>query len=244
MSEQCVSKLELMAYFSGDINEVRRHEIALHIDQCSECSASLESLSLKQQQFLEKYPIPKVDNKKKVSLRINTRFFAIAASLLLAVTAVLYVQMNNGIHERIKGAEKIEMFVLSDKNTVEKRTSTVYYPGERIQFSYSSSGEKYFMLMSMDETGKTYVYFPSGDSVAMLLKKGAGVPLSRSIELDNYIGMEVYMAVFSDNRFIINDVVSGMKTALYRAGSLERMSKTLSGYSIESFLIEKRQRIQ
>ncbi|NLD92410.1 MAG: DUF4384 domain-containing protein [Fibrobacter sp.] len=244
MSEQCVSKLELLAYFSGDINEVRHQQIALHIEQCSKCSASFESLSLKQQQFLEKYPIPKVDNKKTVSLRINTRFFAIAASLLLTVTTVLYVQMSNGIHERIKGAEKIEMFVLSDKNTVEKRTSTVYYPGERIQFSYSSSGEKYFMLMSMDETGKTFVYFPSGDSVAMLLKKGSGVPLSSSIELDNYIGMEVYMAVFSDSRFMVNDVISGIKAAYNRTGSFGRMSKTLSGYSIESFLIEKRQRPQ
>jgi hypothetical protein len=242
MSEQCVSKLELLLYFSGDINELRRREIVLHIERCSECSESLKSLSLKQQQFLEKYPKPQIDNRKTVALRVYTRFFAIAASLFLAVTAVLYLQINNGIHERIKGSEKIEMFVLSDKNTIEKRTSTVYYPGERIQFSYSSSGKKYFMLMSMDETGKIFVYFPSGDSVAMLLKKGAGVPLSSSIELDNYIGMEVYMAVFSDKKFIVNDVVAAMKAAYNQSGSFERMSRQLNSYTIKSFIIEKRQR--
>jgi hypothetical protein len=242
MSEQCVSKLELMAYFSGDINEFRRREIAMHIELCSECSAVLESLSLKQQQFLEKYPKPVVIKRKTVSLRMYTRFVAIAATLVLIVTAVRYLQINNSVHERIKGTERIEMYVLGDNNTIEKRTSSVYYPGERIQFSYSSSGRKYFMLMSMDETGKTFIYFPSGDSVAMMLKKGAGIPLSRSIELDSYTGMEVYMAVFSDSIFVVGDVISGMNNEYRRSGSVERMSKTLSGYHIESFLIEKRQR--
>jgi hypothetical protein len=241
MSEQCVSKLELLAYFSGDINEIRRHEIALHIEMCSECTASLESLSMKQLWFLNKYPKPQVDIRKTVPLRLYTRFISIAASLVLAVTALLYLQMNNSIHERIKGSEKVEMYVLGDNNA-EKRLSSVYFPGERIQFSYSSSGKKYFMLMSMDETGKTFVYFPSGDSVAMMLKKGAGIPLSSSIELDNYTGMEVYIAVFSDSRFIVRDVVSALKAAYNRSGSFERMSKTLSGYHTESFIIEKRLR--
>jgi hypothetical protein len=98
------------------------------------------------------------------------------------------------------------------------------------------------MLMSMDQNGKTFVYFPSGDSVAMPLKKGAGIPLSSSIELDNFVGMEVYIAVFSDKRFIVNDVVSAMKTAHDRSGDIKHMSRTLSGYDIKSFLIEKRQR--
>lgn len=242
MSQQCVSKLELLSYFTGDLNESRCRDIVLHIERCRECSSSLEALSQKQLRFLEKYPNPQIDQKKTVPPGVFKPLLSIAASLIMVVTAVLYLQINKNVPERIKGTEKIEMFVLGDNNVVEKRSSKQYYPGERIQFSYSSAGEKYFMLMSMDATGKTFVYFPAGDSAAMMLKNGAGVPLSSSIQLDNYIGMEVYIAVFSEKRFMVNDIVNRMKSAFKRTGSLDHMNNVLYGYHIECFLIEKRQR--
>jgi hypothetical protein len=129
--------------------------------------------------------------------------------------------------------------------TIEERASHRYYPGEHIQFIYSCSKRNRFMLFSLDEQGAFSTYLPAAGDSAITLPRGADLPLPNSILLDEYIGRELFIAVFSERPLAVPTVKSIILKQYAKAGSLDAVNPaSMKEFNAHTFLITKAEREQ
>jgi hypothetical protein len=166
--------------------------------------------------------------------------YALAATLLLfAVAGVFYSAWRSADSYRIKGATGIEIFVKTDNKRVEKRLSQVYHPGEYIQLVYSCAHADKFVLLSIDERGKVSTYYPSEGDSSILLQKGRDIPLPNSILLDDYVGRELFVAVFSRDRLAVGSIRDKLRAAFENEQDLGMISLAVNRAEIKTVLITK-----
>jgi len=208
---QCIDQLTLSAYAADAYDEVTAQRIAAHLRTCEKCRDRAVSLRDQRRRFLAAHPTaPAVSAESSGqparTLPFRTRapmqaVYALAACLALFVGVGVYLRTDvvRGSNTRVKGDVGISVFVQAANGSVESRADNVYHPGERIQFAYSCDARNRLALLCIDGKGAISTYFPaSGDSSAAV-ESGRGLPLPNSIVLDDYLGKELYLAVFSSS---------------------------------------------
>jgi hypothetical protein len=241
-----VDTLTLMSYFAGDLDEITTLQVKKHVDQCPECKSALAKLNQEQTQFLERYPIPPIANetlpKKRITIFNSRPLMALAATLVLVVTAG-YITMNRtGKDEfRIKGDTNIDMYVQSSNGSPENRKTGLFCPGEKIQFTYSCGAYNNFVLLSSDTSGNISVYFPSSGITSIPLEPGQKLPLPNSIILDNYIGKEVYIALFSKSSINVSSITAKVKESITNGAGFDNLKISFANTIIQTVYITKRE---
>jgi hypothetical protein len=246
MKEHEVDRITLTAYFTGDLPEERSRELREHIQGCLYCRGFLEKLESEKALFLQKHPYESAapDLSAAESGSSSKGLYAAAALLALFLTAGLYFFTNPREPEtRIKGETGIEIHVKEAGQAAVSRTEHVYYPGEYIQVSYSCGKENMFTLMSIDETGKITCYFPAAQESSMVLERGAGIPLPNSSVLDDYLGRELFMAVFSEQKLDLSEVKDGIRRSYDEAGNIQDLVPDLNKKcTVGTILIHKKKK--
>jgi len=232
-------KLELMSFIADDLSDVRKKQIQNHLRQCQSCTNYFNQLQMENQQFLNSFPditVPDNDTyfQKSTKPRRLVDLFAIAAVLIFSVTGSLY--LFNGHHNfRTKGSEKIRVFCKNEYGITELLPHSKCVPGDLLQFSYSSVQRSNFLLLSIDTTGKITTFFPSNSDSSIVITTGADIPLPHSILLDNYLGPELYLALFSSSPFEISNIVQCIESSFNKKHSIENIALSRG----KEFLIQK-----
>ena len=159
--------------------------------------------------------------------------------LLLFITTISFFS-NNSRNFRIKGSESIRVFCKRSTGVSELSQGSKCHPGDLLQFSYSSSRNTYFFLGSIDSTGKVYTFYPENSDSPVLISAGADIPLPNSIQLDSYLGPELYIAAFNQNPFEISSFVRYLENEYQKTKSLEKISTNPGKeFLIRKFLVIK-----
>ena len=166
--------------------------------------------------------------------------------MTLVITGfLLFNTMQPQMATRIKGGSSLRVVVQNQNGDVEERPNHVYHPFERIQFVYSCTDNNKFMLFSIDEKGKLSTYLPSGSDSSITLQSGADIPLPHSIQLDDYIGKELFIALFSKQKLEKSVIQERITHKFNNASDINTLSlQDTKEYSVQSFLITKKEQIQ
>lgn len=238
-------KVTLFSYVTGDLPSAAMPEVELHLRDCTACTAFVADIRKEQAAFLEAFPAisaaPSPARSRLVRFPPWRTALALAASLILAAgTATLLVNRQTGDGYRTKGAVALKLFVQDSAGVPAERTAPVCVPGERIQFTYSCGNERYFMLMSVDGTGAVSVFYPARGDSSVAIEPGNDLPLPNSIVLDDYIGKEWYVAVFSTRPLHVGTVAGEVRRAFGRHGGDGIAVSGAGNATVKIIRVEKR----
>lgn len=241
-------RLTLLSFIAGDLDVFTVRAVDDHSKQCSICEETIKELEMGKNDFLSRYPKP-----QKVSVLKNRytdtfrrgSLLALAATLILVFSAgymILTTKQNDGY--RIKGATQVTLFVQDENGNPVKRDENIYYPGEKIQFTYSCGENHYFMLLSADSNRSITVYYPSDGGNSIALEPGRDLPLPNSITLDSYLGPELYIAVFSAFPLHVTHITEQFSKALQSGVNFRELRFNLDNAVIQSIVVEKKEPVQ
>ncbi len=249
MKTHIIEKLSLEAYCTGTLPELEKRELEKHLKECSACRDYLRQLTQEKNAFLAKYPFESLSlpqKKKLVPFPLKSHIYALAASFILMLTGGwFYYSMQDQNVMRIKGGTNIRMVVKGLDGTIEERSIPTYYPNEQIQFIYSCGTTNKFMLFSIDEQGSLSTYLPAVGDSSVTIQNGAELPLPNSILLDDYIGNELFVAIFSERSLHVSVIKNHILEKYKNKGNIKDISlENTRDFTVHSFLLTKRQRVQ
>lgn len=69
--------------------------------------------------------------------------------------------------------------------------------GDRLEFAYDAIGWSYVYVASIDAQGTVSAYYPADGARSLAIAPGIGLPLPGAVELDDFVGAEMLVAIFS-----------------------------------------------
>lgn len=238
-------RLTLLSYLAGDLSESGGPEVSIHLQECERCAAFVREARREQETFLREFPsVPRPAGPEKKMLRFTPlrTVLPLAAALLLAVGTGVVLFNGRTSDTRIKGAVELQPFVLDRGGKVVLRESRVFFPGERIQFTYACGKEQYLILMSVDTSGRVSVFYPAHGDSSIHLVPGRGLPLEHSILLDDYIGKELFIGLFSAHSLHTASIVDEVKRAVVAADDLHAVDLKIGGAQVQLVPVLKKER--
>jgi hypothetical protein len=238
-------KLTLLNFVTGNLSPKGGSEVTGHLQHCRECASFVNSVQEERSQFLRDFPESghvAVIEKKNSSQRLFRRVFAIAATLVVVITGSAVLLRNQEPSFTTKGGVALHLFVLDRNGKPTTRESMTYFPGERVQFSYSCGIERYLILLSSDTAGAITRFYPVEGDSSQPVASGADIPLPHSIELDEYIGDELYIAVFSAHPLALPPVTEKVKAAVAAHEHLHAATLSIDGAVVKLIPLVKKRR--
>jgi hypothetical protein len=236
MSDHPFDKIDLLSYVTKSCDPARSDEIRRHLTSCSRCGDYCAIMEKEQADFAAELLFDTVIRETRprsniVRFPAVARYYAIAATLVLCVGAgYRYMTGVNRVSDyRIKGETGLDVYVQNSRGRIEHRDNATFLTGERIQFLYSCGKENRFILMSVDTAGSITTYFPGIGDSSMTLESGQELPLPNSIVLDDYIGREVFLGVFSKKTLAVTDVKQRIAHTFAASHSIDSVTGTGSG---------------
>ncbi len=211
-------KIDLMEYVTNSCDDKKRTAIELHCRQCPQCARFCREYARENDGFLNALPFESTiaglgtiqESTTVLRFRKHGRkpwLFALAASLILTVATFRVLQTSSPVvSNQIKGETGITVYVQNNAGHVEKRDNKVFFTHEKIQFLYTCAGYNNLILLGMDTSGTVTIYYPVMQDSSYTAESGAAIPLPNSILLDDYVGPELFLAVFSKARLKVSDI--------------------------------------
>lgn len=238
-------KLTLLEYITGNLSPEGGSEVAGHLRHCDECASFVNSAEDERSQFLRDFPEHRhvtVIEKKSGNQIMLRRMFAIAATLIVVITGSSVLLRRQEASFTTKGEVALHLFVLDNNGKPTTRESMIYFPGERIQFSCSCGMERYLILLSSDTAGEITRYYPVEGDSSQLVASGADIALPHSIQLDDYIGDELYIAVFSAHPLALSPVIDKVKAAVAAHEGLHKATLSIDDAVVKLIPLVKKRR--
>jgi hypothetical protein len=215
--------LLLMAALTGDKESSAR----AHIDGCELCKKRWAELNEDKARF-EQYVFPRTVG--KLEERLNNPSFGerfslnwrtlvpIFGSVLAASLAVsVYLggrdrtKTEDDVYIGVKGGASLEVVAARPDNAqFTVRPGTVVHPKDKLRFVVNTAGAKYVMVASRDGAGTFSVYYPFGAQQSGEVTPGH-VELPKAVELDDVVGTERLVAVFSEEPVEANAVKAALE---------------------------------
>ncbi|MBK7862826.1 MAG: hypothetical protein IPJ65_30310 [Archangiaceae bacterium] len=212
--------LLLMSALTGD----RQAEAKTHLDGCALCQKRWSELNEDKARF-EQFVFPRTLQKLEQRLAVPSLVERLRAGWLMLVPAAGAVVVaslaaavwlggrspsDDAPYIGIKGGPTLEVVALRpEMGQFPVKPTTVLHPKDKIRFVVNGAGSKYLMIASRDGAGAFTVYHPFGAEQSAAVDEGR-VEIPRSVELDDTLGSERLVAVFSDSPIS----ASAVKTAL------------------------------
>jgi hypothetical protein len=213
--------LLLSALSAPEANEAKHH-----IDSCESCRTRWRELNEDKErfeQFVFARTLPKVEARVAASrgsffdrfrLKILIPTLAVAgAAAAVAFTTGPGTQTEDDSYVGMKGmaAPSFEVVAMRGAGQFPVKEDTVLHPSDRIRFVVSPAGAKYLMVASTDGAGVFSVYHPFGAAQAHPVEKAGRFELPGAVELDDTLGSEKLVAVFSETPITAAQVEAALK---------------------------------
>jgi hypothetical protein len=222
LSSETIDLLLLSALEAREANTAKAH-----LDDCNACRERWRELNEDKQrfeQFVFARTLPKVEarvaasrgsffSRFKLKLVIPTLAVAGAAAALVLTTGP-GTQTEDDSYVGLKGgqaAPSFEVIAMRGAGQFPVKDDTVLQPNDRIRFVVNPAGAKYLLVASTDGAGLFSVYHPFGAAQSHPLDGKAKVELPGAVELDETLGSEKLVAVFSDQPITAQQVEAALK---------------------------------
>jgi hypothetical protein len=227
LSSETLDLLLLSALAAPDANAAKEH-----LDGCERCKDAWRELNEDKQrfdQFVFARTLPKVEARAAAqkagffgSFKLPWLIpaFGALAAIVIAVIVVKETgggtQTEDDVYVGIKGGgPSLEIFAQRGeaKSPFEVKRGVTLQPKDRIRFVVNPGNAKYLLIASRDGAGVFSVYHPFGASESVRLE--AQVPrhleVPNAVELDDTLGSETVVAVFSDAPVKASDLEAALK---------------------------------
>ena len=204
LSSETIDLLMLQALSAGETTEAKTH-----LDGCASCKKRWDELNEDKARF-EQFVMPRTLAKVEERVRGGAGFFsflklprwvpiAVGAAVALGITTTVTIKRVNGGDDEnyvgIKGGPGLEVVAERGGKQFPLKPGTALQPKDKVRFLVNAAGSKYVMIASKDGAGTFTVYYPyNGPQSAAV----GGRELPGSVELDEVVGKEWLVAVFSD----------------------------------------------
>lgn len=224
LSSETIDLLLLSALAATEANEAKAH-----LDSCESCRTRWRELNEDKQkfeQFVFARTLPKVEarlEKERAPAGFFERFrlaillpaVGLAAAATFAVVSATGpgTQTEDELYIGLKGASpSMEIVALRGETQFPVKPGAELKPKDRIRFVVNPAGAQYLLIASKDGAGAFTVYHPFGatESTRLAGSLPKKLELPGSVELDETLGTEHVVAVFSDAPVKATDVEAAM----------------------------------
>lgn len=88
--------------------------------------------------------------------------------------------------------------LVTPRGAIAGTSGGTYRKGDHLRFTYSLDSPGHLYLISVDNAGKVTPFYPPEWAESLAVPPGRDLPLEASIRLDDYVGYEGFIAVFSE----------------------------------------------
>jgi len=246
--EGCLSELSAERYLAGEVDGAALKTVETHLGACAHCGAmvtAMRGVSWRAdpavlREHLEGEPI--FARLARWFARPAVLVPAAGLVLVLAAAPLVVRQMIDAGAVREKGGIGLRVFVKTADGSRPAMQGERLRAGDAIKFAVSPGGQRYVMVVNVEETGKVTRYYPRDEQSAPTDPHREAV-LPTSITLDDYHGVERVYAVFSDKPLAFGDVAAAVRKAAGPSGRFDpRAVDALPlPFPQASFLISKEQ---
>lgn len=250
----CPSHLLLSRFKSDDLTEDEAKRIRAHLAVCEKCRALSLSMDANIQTFLEHGDArfsslsANIEALGPAPLRKTGFKVAAAGSLIAVAAAALLVFIvglpflrdssgENGI--AFKGGMSVEIVAARGDRRFAVKDGAALFKGDAVRFVVTVDRPGYLAIFSEDRQGRITPFYPStepvDDSRPMALSEAGRHTLPGSIVLDDAIGKERFVVVFSEQVFDRADV---LKRGVGAEKNLKKFTLK-KGFSIQSVTVKK-----
>jgi hypothetical protein len=210
LSSETIDLMMLEALKGDEANQAK-----VHLDGCDFCRTRWQELNEDKrhfEQFVFARTLPRVEARvqpRGFFARFNLKLLVPAAGLL-AAGLVAFVSLEGGdgtqteddIYVGVKGGgPMLAVFAQRDARVFEVKPGAKLKAGDRIRFKVAAAGLPYVLVASRDGKGAFTVYAPWGamESIKLEPQAPGNVELPGAVELDDTLGTEQLVAVFSSS---------------------------------------------
>lgn len=223
LSQETLDLLQLKALDAAKAGDAQKH-----LDGCSSCQGRFGELEKDAQhfeQFVFARSLPKVEaklSKPALFSFAGARWLLPALGLASAAALVMVFSVNGGgtetedeVYIGRKG-NPVELAVFAQRagTQLQVKKGTTMKPGDKLRFVVNPGKDQYVMIASRDGAGAFNVYYPfNGQTSAAVsgLPGGNRVELPGAVELDDTLGEERLVAVFSEKPVQASDVDAALR---------------------------------
>jgi hypothetical protein len=207
--EGCLSDLRLDQLLARELDAELERSTRAHLEGCAACAARLAAIEAERAAFLAAPPPLRRPTKGAAPAKAARRrglvylFPGVAAAVAAAAAVVFLLRVppkppsesDADPGTRIKGGSRIGFYVKRGAAVAHGGPGEVVYPGDALQFTYSTQRASYLALVSVDGAGKASLYFPESAEAAPI-EPGQDVALPISTVLDDTLGGETVVGLF------------------------------------------------
>lgn len=200
-SSECASDLRLDQALAGELSELERHAVELHLQECAPCRRRFDEFKFAKRHFVMTPP------RALAAAPIRRRRWGVAMGTLAAAAAVLLIVRTPGAQldppsasVRIKGGARIGVFVRRGHEVFRGSVTEPVFPGDGLRFEFSYPRPAYVALIGIDKTHLSTVYYPQGPRM-IEFEGGKAQLLDSAVELDETLGTERFYGVFCQHSY-------------------------------------------
>lgn len=210
----CPPAVALEEYAFGDA-ELGVNEVADHLTGCRACSAEVENLRRERDAFHAARPsatfmasleptLPAVTRlptgrRRRFAGALGLSFTAAAAAVVLLLSSEAFQSSGSEPGVRYKGAPALSIYVSRDGEPASPLAADqTLRPGDVLRFGVHRERAGYLWIVNVDDRGRVTRYVPHQGSAPLQVSTAAG-PLPGSIRLDDFLGQELIVSVWSES---------------------------------------------
>ena len=211
----CLKRFDLALYTVGDLSAEESGALKLHLDSCQVCSASLDELHKNVAEYeknasehlaaLRTRLSEEVIGQERKSRRLWFTGIGLAAAIAVVIL-VLFVWPGRKVDDiGFKGAFSVQVVAQKKDEQIIVRQLEKLSKGDALRFVVTSDSAGYVFIFSVDGKGRISPFYPEGEpesgSELVRIERPGKHELPGSVILDDWIGTEYLVVVFSQEMF-------------------------------------------
>ena len=231
MSE-CLGRYHLALYTTGDLPSDESAALKSHLDSCRKCSASLDDLHKNVSEYERKASehlaalIARLSedpgSKEHKTGRLWFTGISLAAAIAVLMLIIVVWPGDEPDDIAFKGAFSLQVVAQKKDEQIIVKEGEKLTKGDAIRFVVTTDSAGFISVFSVDSRGRIFPFYPDSDPSAasepMRLERPGKHELPGSVFLDDWIGTEYLVVVFSQEMFDRKRVLEAARDTIQRSG--------------------------
>jgi hypothetical protein len=227
---ECLSALAIDEWNAQDTPEELRADREAHLEECTQCAARVAAAAAEAEAFLQTAPsldalvaAGAVGDASAPSAGAGTgaggakllsfpRVAAMVGSGLAVAAGVMLLlrPADPAGSTRIKGGERLGVYVKRGDRVLRAADGDVVHPGDTLRFTYSADGPCHLSIWGADGHSLQQYHPAAGGAGSAAVPAGREQPLDFGVELDGSIGTETFYGVFCNTKMTSGALREGL----------------------------------
>jgi hypothetical protein len=229
---ECLGRYHLALYTAGDLPADESAALKSHLGSCRKCSASLDDLHKNVSEYERKASEHLVALKARLSEdsgskeRKTGRLWFAGIGLAAAITILILIAVVRPGEKpddiAFKGAFSFRVVAQKRNEQIIVKEGEKLTKGDAIRFVVTTDSSGFVSVFSVDSRGRIFPFYPDSNpstvSEPMRLDRPGKHELPGSVFLDEWIGTEYLVVVFSQEMFDRKRVLETARDTIQKSG--------------------------